>query len=224
MKTVFEGEIINVLAVESGLVIAYACDKTEEKMEIAYKMVTFDDGKLTNVPKSLYHISKFGPNFSAIRDRIKVPITCKALCLPNGKVFTVETDGTAMLHDTDGGLIWKGTLSYKGASPSGLAVNNRSIWVCYRDNNVLIRLNLLTMKEELRIGGGAASPFKAPIDLFTDSDSIFVCASDINGIIRVNLNTYVTEEYKTFEQPILQYIKSGPYEFAVLQNGVYLID
>lgn len=225
MKTVFEGEILNVLSVPSGLVIAYACQKDEEgNINIAYKMITFEDGKLTNVPSSLYYISKFGQAFSEIKPRIKVPLACKSIILQNGKVFTLEADGTAILFDTDGALIWKGSLSYKGATPSGIAVNNRSIWVCYKESNVLIRLNLLTMKEELRIGGGTASPFAEPIDLFTDNDNIYVCTKQQNSIVKVNLNTYVTEEYKIFDTPVLQYIKNGDYEFAVLQNGVYLID
>ncbi|MBQ0083925.1 MAG: hypothetical protein KBS52_04090 [Clostridiales bacterium] len=224
MKTVFEGDILNVLSVENGLVIAYACKKEDDGvLNIAYKMVTFEDGKLTNVPGSLYYISKFGPAFGEIKQKIKVPLACKSVILQNGKVFSLEADGAATLFDTDGVTIWKGTLSYKGATPSGIAVNNRSVWVCYRESNVLIRLNLLTMKEELRIGGGEASPFKEPIDLFTDNDNIFVCTKE-KSIIKVNLNTYVTEEYKTFEEPVLQYIKNGSYEFAVLQNGVYLID
>lgn len=225
MRTVFEGEILNVISVDNGLIIAYACKKDDDGiMNIAYKMVTFEDGKLTNVPSSLYYISKFGTSFGAIKSQIKVPLACKAIVLQNGKVFTLESDGTAILFDTDGAVIWKGTLSYRGNTPSGIGVNNRSVWVCYKESNVLIRLNLLTMKEELRIGGGAASPFAEPIDLFTDDNNIFVCTKSKNSIVKVNLNTYVTEEYKTFETPVLQYIKNGNYEFAVLENGVYLID
>lgn len=225
MKTVFEGEILNVLSVDNGLIIAYSCKKDEEDgvLNIAYKMVTFEDGKLTNVPSSLYYLSKFGKAFAEIKPKIKVPLACKAIVLQNEKVFTLESDGTAILFDTDGEIIWKGTLSYKNSSPNGIAISDRSIWTCYKKSNVLIRLNLLTMKEELRIGGGASSPFNEPIDLFTDNNNIFVCTKE-NKIIKVNLKTYVTEEYQTFESPVLQYIKNGSYEFAVLDNGVYLFD
>lgn len=224
MKTVFEGRIVNVIPVENGLIIAYACLEEDERATLAYKMITFEDGKLTNVPKSLYHISKFGTNYAMIEQRLKSPIKCKAVILPNNKVFTLDEGGAAMLHDTTGEVLWQGKIEYRGNTPSGIAISNRSVWTCFKENNVLIRMNLLTMKEELRIGGGKASPFVEPIDLFIDNGDIYVCLGKENKIVRVNTNTYVTEVYREFESPVIQYIKNGGYDFAVLDSGVYLLD
>ena len=106
--------------------------------------------------------------------------------------------------------------------PSGIAINNRSVWTCYKETAVLMRLNLVTMREELRIGSGANSPFDHPVDLFIDGDDIYVCNSN-NTVVKLNLNSYVTEEYITLENPIKQYLKIDDFEFVVLQNGVYLI-
>ncbi len=222
MKTVFEGQIINVIPVENGLIIAYALSE-DEKTTVAYKMVTFEDGKLTNVPKSLYHISKFGMNYQEVERNIKSPIRSKAVTLPNGKIFTLELDGSAHLNESDGTTVWRGTLEYRDTKASSMAISNRSVWACFKEKNVLIRMNLITMKEELRIGGGKDSPFAGPSDLFVEGNYIYVCNADNNTIVRVNTATYVTEVYMEFDAPLLQYIRNDDYEFAVLENGVYLI-
>lgn len=226
MKPVFEGEIINVLCVDNGLIIAYICERDEEQktVSVAYKMVAFDSGKVTNVPKSLYELSKFGPNYTAVAKMVKNHITCQAVILPNGKVLTLETDGDANLIDTSGETVWSGKIEYRGAAPSSIAVSNRSVWTCFKEKSALMRMNLITMREELRIGGGSASPFANPVHLFIENDDIYVCNAGSNEILKVNLNSYVTEVYKTFESRPRQFIKNDGYEFAVLDNGIYLLD
>lgn len=225
MKTVFEGEIVNVVPAAKGLIIAYLCDKNEDDNTavLAYKMVTFEDGKLINVPKSLYELTKFGPNYQEILPLVKNRLTCHAVLLGNNKVFILEGDGEATLTDTNGTPVWKGKLEHRGMVPSGIAINNRSVWTCYKETAVLMRLNLVTMREELRIGSGANSPFQNPTYLFIDGDDIYVCNGN-NTVVKVNLNSYVTEEYISLEKPIKQYLKIDDFEFVVLQNGVYLID
>ena len=226
MKPVFEGEIINVLCVDNGLIIAYICERDEEEktVSVAYKMVAFDSGKVTNVPKSLYELSKFGPNYAAVSEKVKNHITCQAVILPNGKVFTLDTDGDANLLDADGEPVWTGKIEYRGAAPSGIAVSNRSVWTCFKEKSALMRMNLITMREELRIGGGSTSPFTNPVHLFIEDDDIYVCNAGSNEILKVNLNSYVTEVYKTFESRPRQFIKNGGYEFAVLDTGIYLLN
>ena len=224
MKPIFEGEIIDVVCVENGLVISYILEKEDTKITVAYKMVTFDNGKIINVQKSMYELSKFGASFKAVEAKIKNHLSCKAVLLPNGKLFILEKDGSAKLLDSDAEEIWTGSLIYRGSAPSGIAINNRCVWSCFKEKSVLMRMNLLTMREELRIGGGNSSPFKSPIDLFADGDDIYVCNADSNEILKVNTNSYVTEQYRQFDSKVLQYLRSGEYEFAVLENGVYLMD
>lgn len=224
MQTVFEGRILDVVSVENGLVIAYILEQEGEKIMVAYKMVTFDNGKITNVQKSMYELSKFGANYKMVVPHAKSHLSCKAVVLPNGKIFILEKDGSAKLLDGDANEIWNGNLQYRGEAPSGIAINNRSVWSCFKSKSVLMRMNLISMREELRIGGGSSSPFNGPIDLFAVGDDIYVCNAGSRTVLKVNTTSYVTEEYKTFDHDVLQFIKNGKYEFAVLENGVYLLD
>lgn len=224
MKTLFEGEVVDVILVENGLIICYICSKDQDTVTVAYKMVTFTDGKFTFVQRSLYELSKFGSNREDVMRHVKNHITSRSLSLSSGKSFILERNGDAKLIDVDGECVWEGQLSYRGNAPSGIAVSNRSLWTCFKAASVLIRMNLLTMKEELRIGGGTTSPFDKPVDLFLDGNDIYVCNSGNNSIVRVNLNTYAAETYRQFDSPVYRFIKNDGYEFAVLDTGIYLLE
>ena len=224
MRTLFEGTVVDVILVENGLIIAYICQKDEESVTVAYKMVTFTDGKFTFVQRSLYELSKFGSNNKEFMQNVKNHITSRSLMLASGKTFILEKTGEGKLIDVDGECVWSGVLSYRESAPSGIAVSNRSIWTCYKDASVLIRLNLITMKEELRIGGGKTSPFDKPTDLFIDGNDIYVCNSGNNSIVKININSYAAEIYKQFDSPVYRFIKNDGYEFVVLESGIYLLD
>ena len=224
MKTVFKGEIINVVADNNGLVIAYVHERTEDKIMVAYKNISFDNGKISNVPRNLYELTKFGTNYKDIISIVKNHILTHSVLLENGKTFTVDTDGTAYLFDTDGGLIWKGELIYRKAKPTGIAVCSRHLWVAFGELNVIMRMNLSTMHEELRLGGGDSSPFINPINLFSDGNNLLLCTKDGTDILSVNTNTYSIDTYRSFEKGVKQYLKCADYEFAVLEDGIYLLD
>ena len=133
MKTVFEGQILDVISVENGLVIAYIYEQDGNDVNVAYKMVTFDNGKIINVQKSMYELSKFGANYKQAVKHAKTHLSCKTVVLPNGKVFILEKDGSAKLLDGDAEEVWSGNLEYRGEAPSGIAVNNRSVWIPWKD-------------------------------------------------------------------------------------------
>ncbi len=224
MKTVFKGEIINVVADNNGLVIAYVHEKTDTQIKVAYKNISFDNGKIKYVPRNLYELTKFGTNYKDIISIVKNHLLTHSVLLENGKTFTVDTDGTAYLFDTDGGLIWKGELIYRKARPTGIAVCARHLWVAFGELNVIMRMNLATMHEELRLGGGNTSPFINPTNLFSDGNNLLLCTEGGTDILAVNTSTYSIDTYKSFDKPVKQYLKCADYEFAVLEDGIYLLD
>ena len=224
MKTVFLGEVLNVIPVDNGIVFSHVLEKNEEEIQVAYKMITFSDGKIAPVPKSLYHLSKFGANYGAILPHIQNIILSKALQISNEKTFLLNPDGSALIINNSGEVLWEGIIKYRDNAPSSIVLNNRSIWACFKQSSVLMRLNLATMREELRIGSGSSSPFNKPKDLFVDNDFIYVSNGADNAIIKLNLNTYVTEVYKKFERPIKQFLINEGFPLVVLEDGIFLLD
>ncbi len=222
MKKIFEGEIFEVLPLTNGIIFSYCKDIADDSVIVAYKMISFDNGRFTDVAKNIYLITKFGNNYKAVVTECDNYITVKSIILPNGKVFLMQTDGTAKLLDNDATAIWTGSLIYRNCTPSGIILHDNALWVSYADCDVLVRFNLATMREELRIGG-AKSPFCKPRDLFLEGDNAMVSNQGSCKLTQINLKDYTVFDYETFAEPLYQYIKVADNRFAVLESGLYLI-
>lgn len=222
MKPVFFGEVYEVLTQPNGIIFSYCSETTEDHVVVSYKMVSFDTGRMTDVTKNIYQLSKFGSNYRAVTSLCCNYVTAHAIPLTNGKVFMVEEDGKAMLFNTDGMPVWTGEMKYHGNAPADIAVYKNTLWACYAQNNVLLRYNLNTMREELRIGG-ERSPFREPHHLFIDGDEAIVSNTGSNQLIRVDLNHYTVREEKTFEEPVYGFVQVKDYAFALLPSGLYYL-
>lgn len=222
MKKVFSGEVFEVMPLSDGIIFSYCKTRTEENVIVAYKMVSFDNGRFTDVAKNIYLMTKFGNNYKAVVGRCDNYITAKSIVLPNGKVFLLSSDGNASLLDNDASEVWSGSLLYRSCSPSDIVLFGNALWASYADCNALLRYNLSTMREELRIGGNK-SPFDKPRDLFLEGDCVTVSNQGSKKLVQINLNTYSVTENESFEEPLYQYVKVSGNRFAVLESGLYLI-
>lgn len=222
MEKLFSGKVYEVLPLSNGIIFSYCKSELDIGDYVEYKMISFDNRRITSVAKNIYLLSKFGNNSKEIKKYCNNFIETKAILLPSGKVFLLGIDGTAQLIDNDGTPVWQGSLSYRAYSPSDIVLHNNALWASYSECNALLRYNLNTMREELRIGGNK-SPFDKPVSLFVAGDCVTVCNLGSQKLVQVNLNTYSVLEYQTFEEPVYQYVQSGDYRFAVLQSGLYLI-
>ncbi len=222
MKQIFAGEVYEILPLTNGILFSYCKEIVEDNVVVAYKMISFDSGRVTDVAKNIYMITKFGNNYKAVAAYCGNYITVKSIVLPNGKVFLLEPDGSAGLIDNDGTPVWTGSLVYRNSAPSDAVLYNDALWAAYPDANVLLRYNLASMREELRIGG-TRSPFSRPRDLFINGEKVTVSNQDSKKLIEINLNTYTVFELEEFEEPVYQYVSVGDKRFVLLESGVYLI-
>jgi len=131
-------------------------------------------------------------------------------------------DGVAKLVDTDSTVIWQGNLTYRTFNASDIVIYKNSLWACFSDCNVLLRYNLNTMREELRIGGNK-SPFDKPYNMFLDGENVIVCNKGSKKLTSVNLESYTVIEEDDFPEEVLQYVKSDIYRFVILKSGLYMI-
>lgn len=222
MKQIFAGEIYEILPLTNGVIFSYCKEKADENVIVAYKMISFDTGRITDVAKNIYMITKFGNNYKAVASFCANYITVKSIVLPNGKVFLMESDGGAALIDNDGTPVWTGSLVYRSVTPTDAVLYNNALWASYADANVLLRYNLSTMREELRIGGNT-SPFDKPRALFVNGDKVTVSNQGSKKLIEINLNTYTVFETEQFEEEVYQYVSVGDNRFVILESGLYLI-
>ncbi len=222
MKKIFEGEVYEILPLSNGIVFSYCKDVIDENIVVAFKMLSFDTGRFTDIAKNIYLLTKFGNNYKAIMENCDNYITVKSTVLPNSKVFLLSTDGQAQLIDTDGTPIWKGIMSYKGVNASDVILYKNSLWACYTDSNVMVRYNLSTMREELRIGGNK-SPFNKPKSLFIEDNTATVSNQGSKKLNQINLDSYAILDCEEFQEPVNQYVKADNYRFVLLDSGVYML-
>jgi len=222
MKKIFSGRVFDVLPLSDGIIFSYCKDVIDENTIVSYKMISFENGHFTDVARNIYLLTKFGNNYKATAMFCGNYITAKSIVLPNSKVFLLEDNGSAALLDNDATLLWSGELKYRGCNAADIALYKNTLWACFADCNVLLRYNLATMREELRIGGNK-SPFNKPVSLFIEGDSVMISNKGSKKLISVDLNSYSVFEYEQFEEPVHQYVKAGDNRFAVLDSGLYLI-
>lgn len=222
MKLIAKDKVFSLHPLPDGFLYSYLIEQVDEQLKIGYKMVSFSGGKISNVTKNIYMLTKFGSAYKSFIDKINNYLTCFAIPLENGQCFIIETSGSAVLYGAEGEEIWADTLLYKKSAPGGIAVNGNSVWISFTDSNVLIRYDLKTLRQELRIGG-EHSPFIKPTGLFPAGSKIFICSEGDNCIWKMDCSTYHTELYYDFEEKVKDYKFINKYEIVVLESGIYLL-
>ena len=222
MKKIFDGKVYEVLPKSDGIIFPYRKAVVDEGDIVWYKMLSLENSLLSDVSETIYWNMKFGSNYPVAVKLCKNFVAEKSIILPDGRTLICNENGQVFVIDTDGMINISGEIRYRDAAPSGIALYNNSIWASFKEHNVLIRFNINTMRAELRIGG-KTSPFECPENIFIDGEWAYVCNKDSNKIIKVYLESYSVEDYYSFEEPIYAYVKSGSYEFVLLESGLYII-
>ncbi|MBE6781310.1 MAG: hypothetical protein E7540_01100 [Ruminococcaceae bacterium] len=222
MEKITGDKVYSLHPLPDGFLYSYLIEKEDNRYIVGYKMVSFETGKVSRVTKSIYMLTKFGAEYKRFIGSIKNYLTCFSIPLENGQTFIIESDGSATLFDTDGLDLWHGKMLYKDTAPGGVSVDNNVLWVSYPKYSVLIRYNLKTLREELRIGSDN-SPLMRATGLFSAGSKLFICCKGNNAIMKMDTSSYQSEVYYQFEEPVLDYKFINKYEIAVLKSGIYLL-
>lgn len=223
MNTIFSGEAFEILPLTNGIIYSYNGEAIDEVQRLVlYKMVSFETARATDAGRNVYLITKYGNNYREIIKNCDNFVTTKSVLLPNGRNLILNNKSDAVLIDNDGESIWQGSLIYRSCKPSDVVFHNNALWVSYEECNAIVKYNISTMREELRIGGNK-SPFNKPSGLFIEQDNVIVCNKGTNNLVCVNLNSYTVEELEKFNEPLIQYVSVKENRFVLLKSGIYLI-
>lgn len=222
MNKISEDKVYSLHPLPDGFLYSYLIEQTENQYKIGYKMVSFETGKISNVTKNIFMLTKFGADYRSFIDKVKNYLTCFSILLEDGQTFIIERDGIATLYGVGGEELWQGSMLYQNTAPGGVAVNGGSLWLSYPEHRVLVRYDLKTLRQELRIGG-ENSPFSEAAGLFPAGSKLFICSADNNTIYKLDCETYQTEVYFQFDEPVKDYKFINKYEIVVLESGIYLL-
>ena len=222
MKCIFEGKVLQMLPIPSGIIAAVLTEVTEDgKIVVEYRMITLETGQVQRITNSVYLLAKFGASHKSAELQVANHLTCRTCMLPEGEVFAVEEDFNAKVLDADGYAKWVGVVKYKGEAPADAVYDGKNIWVSFTENNALIRLDPASMREELRIGGKGENGFNSPVGVFAENEELFVSNCNSHQIWKIHTKTYESSEYMTFEEPVFAYCKCRGREVVLLESGIY---
>lgn len=223
MEKIYDSTALCIVPLSEGMVIAYCQDKTDDQMTVAYKTVSFETGTVVNVTYDFFCVSKFGAKYRSYLLQVSNPITCKVIHLPNGNVLLLDDKDDAKIISDDISVVWSGDLSHRGNPISAAAVDGNSLWCAYKDSGILMRRNLRTMRDELRLGGGRNPVIASPKGVWCQDGIMRVCDSENRKIFEIDLHSYSMTAYREFDEPVHQYIKIRAYEFVLLDSGIYML-
>lgn len=225
MKKLFSEQIFDIVEVEHGFIVVYKRAEAEGKVVVSYKSVSLDDGVVTQRTRADYEYVKYGENYPKITFTSGNFVNNNCVKLDNGRYFAVSIDGEAKIIDAEGNMEWEGTIKYKNAGPSSIAGFGHTLWASFAEQNALIRFNLRTMREELRIGGSVDSAFASPKGIWVDEPAgkLIVCNTKGKNILEVNMKTYTVVEKAVFDESVHKYLKIGEKEFVILDSGLYML-
>ncbi len=225
MKQLFKEQVFDILPVENGFIVVYKKAEADDKVIVSYKSVSLENGLVTQRTKTDYDFIKYGDHAGVIDFKSGNFITNNCVKLEDGRVFAVSVEGEAVIVSAEGKIEWEGTIRYKDSGPASIANYGHTLWASFTEQNALIRFNLRTMREELRIGGSADSAFSKPKGIWVDESSgrLVVCNAEGKNILLVNMKSYAVVEHATFEEPVYKYMKLANKEFVILKSGLYLL-
>jgi len=222
MKRIFDGEVYEMILQNGGIVFSYCKKSNENSVCVFYKMLSAETGEVHSVARNIYLLAKFGVNYRASSELCSNYVKARTVEFPSGILCVVADTGNTYLIDSSGLPIWSGDINYNGEQPSDIAVYNGSLWACYLKAGVLLRFNISTMREELRIGG-KNSPFDKPCDIFINENIAVISNSGSNKLSYVNLDTYEVNDGEEFSESVYSYLELKDNKYVLLESGLYLI-
>ena len=223
MKLIMKGEIYEIIADSSGLLFSYFDGyDLEGNLTASFKMISRENTEPTVIHKDIYKLSKYGANYTKILKYCPNYILAKGVLLTDGKAFLVNPDGTAILFDGDGEVMWTGSLKYKNRVPNGITLTAEGLWGTFAEFDAVVRFNATSMREELRIGK-KGQVFSSPRGIFAEDNALYIASHDSNKVIKIDLPGYNATELYTFSEPVYSYVKVKEKEYVLLESGLYEI-
>lgn len=225
MKKLFSEKIYDICPIENGFVFVYRRPEVENMIAVSYRAVSLETGVVSQRSRADYEFIKYGQRTDGANYAIGNFITCNCVTLDNGNLFIVSEKGDAKMVGTDGLIHWEGAIRYKDCGPTAIAHFGHTLWASFAEKNALIRFNLRTMREELRIGGSIDSSFSYPEGIWINDHSgkLIICNSKARNLLEVDVKTYTVEEKAVFDEPVHKYLCIDGRELVILDSGLYLL-
>lgn len=194
-----------------------------QTMKVGYKIYRMEENTVNPVTRSVYLLSKFGINYDLFQHNYKHYILCKIIPLSSKQQLVIEPDGQARIVQSGDKLNWIGNLCFEEEPPCGVYLNGNDLWLSYTKAGAVVRYDIRSMHQEMRIGGGKGQRFADPEGVWADDNSVLICATAENRIVRLDLNSFELTTHREFDEPVRTYFRIDQNEIVQLDSGFYVL-
>ena len=222
MRKLVEADILDILPCEDGFIYLSRETLTGGNVAGVIHRYNRSDDRLSQATITDYIEVKFGIDGQIIAKELVDFITCKTATLHDGATLAVYPDGSYKIV-RNGKLTDVDELIYLSAPACSPAVTGRDVWFAVPDVNAVINYSIEHGRVDLRIGGPATKAFCHPIDLKIYANRLYICNEYSYKIRCIKLDSYTVEDYRTFNEEVKCFFRSGENEYVQLKSGIYLL-
>ena len=223
MKRLYGNGVIEIIPVDDGFVFAVQQSAYDDKIVVAYKLYSFDTGACAPIKKSVYIGAKFGADIDILKLEIQNYLQSFAVKLPKRQTLILGEAGNAFVVDESGEKIKSALFLHNGEGATSAVLHHDAIWCGFSQNGVIVKYDIDTLKEDIRISGGPKIDFGGVGSLTSADDSLLVCGGDAMKIYSINTNNFDVQEFLKFDEPVMSYTKINGNELVLLPSGIYIM-
>ena len=112
---------------------------------------------------------------------------------------------------------------YHGHPVQGVASDGNQIWCAVPEQNAIISYSIAHKTFYMRIGGETSTAFDCPVSVSKYENELFVCNMGSCKIRTVDLKNFSVHDFRTFDEPVLRYIRTCGKEIVHLDSGIYIL-
>lgn len=223
MKKIVDFDIVDIIPFSCGIIFSKKEMLGEDKCRVSFYGLDVQKMKNTPVTRSVYLLNKFGNGYKKIVDEIGDYLSCDADSFAGNNTVLVYPSGETGVFDYSGKTVWTGDLMYHGHPVQGVASDGNQIWCTVPEQNAIISYSIAHKKFYMRIGGETSTAFDCPVSVTKYENELFVCNMGSCKIRTVDLKNFSVHDFRTFDEPVLRYIRTCGKEIVHLDSGIYIL-
>lgn len=221
MKRLYGNGVIEIIPVDDGFVFAVQQSAYDDKIVVSYKLYSFDTGACVPIKKSVYIGAKFGSNIDLDDLQVQNHIHSFSVKLPKHQTMVFDDQGNVFLVDENGKTIRPTTIMYNGENATSAVFHQDTVWCAFSQNGAIIKYDIDTLKEDIRISSGPKIDFTKTGSLYSTGENLLVCGGNAGKVYSVNTTNYDVQELFSFDEPVIAYAKINSNELVLLSSGIY---
>ena len=223
MIRIFDDSCVHILQINDGFIASFKSEDKTNLQNLQFKRISVLNDTAREIDPDQFKLLKFGFDFDWINSQIDDYLFTLCRRSESGMLFTVSGEGAVKVFDKKGNLINQGDFCHQDCRPVDIAIGDGVIWASYPELNTIVRYNISSLRQELRIGGMQSKVLNSPCGLLLQGQQLYICNAASNKILLMDTANFTVQEHLSFDEPVYEFIKIEGFNIVRLKSGVYRV-